>query len=158
MFQYQVKELAKELFSQYGLDKDGWKLDFDNAIRRNGCCSYSTKTISLSRHYIKLNTPELVKDTLLHEIAHALTPDDRGHGRSWKLKCAEIGAMPVAVKRSMGIKQVEGKWKAECPNPDCDFKVTRHRKPTSRHRYSCNKCSGRFFNWRYELIFKKEEA
>ena len=155
MFQYQVKELAKELFSQHGLDKDGWKLDFDNAIRRNGCCSYSTKTISLSRHYIKLNTPELVKDTLLHEIAHALTPNDRGHGRSWKLKCAEIGAMPVAVKRQMGIKQVEGKWKATCPG--CNEVRSRHRKPQKGARYSCPNCSGKWFNWRFELIFKKED-
>lgn len=156
MFQYQARDKALELMKQHGLLEKGWKFGFDNAKRRNGACEYGIKTIWLSRHYVKLNTEELIVDTILHEIAHALTPDDRGHGRSWKLKCAEIGAMPVAVKRSMGVKQVEGAWKAECPNPECDFKVSRHRKPTSRARYSCNKCSGRYFNWQYELIFKKE--
>ena len=157
MFQYQARDKAHELMDKYGLRKEGWKLAFDNAKRRNGACEYGTKTIYLSKHYIKLNSEELIVDTILHEIAHALTPRDAGHGPLWKAKCAEIGAMPVAVKRGMGIKQVEGKWKAECPNPECDFKVSRHRKPTSRARYSCSKCSGRYFNWRYELTFKKED-
>ena len=156
MFQYQARDKAHELMDKYGLRKEGWKLAFDTAKRRNGACQYSTKTIYLSKHYVKLNSEELIVDTILHEIAHALTPNDKGHGLSWKLKCAEIGAMPVAVKRSMGIKQVEGKWKAKCPNPECDFISSRHRKPHSRYRYSCNKCSGRYFNSEYELIFKKE--
>lgn len=155
MFQYQVKELAKELFAQHGLDKQGWTLVFDNALRRNGSCSYSTKQISVSKHYIKLNTPELIRDTLLHEIAHALTPNDRGHGRSWKLKCAEIGAMPVAIKRGMGIKQVEGKWKAICTG--CKEVYSRHRRATKNTRYSCPDCSGPRFNIDYELIFKLGE-
>jgi hypothetical protein len=34
-----------------------------------------------------------VTDTILHEIAHALTLGD-GHGYAWKRKCIEIGAKP----------------------------------------------------------------
>ena len=142
MFQYQARDKAHELMDKYGLRKDGWKLAFDYAKRRNGACERSTKTIYLSKHYIKLNSEELIVDTILHEIAHALTPDDRGHGRSWKLKCAEIGAMPMAVKKSMGIKQVEGKWRATCAG--CKEVRSRHRQPQRGARYSCPKCSNRF--------------
>ena len=153
MYQYQVKEMAKELFAKHGLDKQGWRLEFDTAKRRNGVCRYATKTIGISLHYMKLNTPELVRDTLLHEIAHALTPRDAGHGRQWKQMCAEIGAMPVAVKQGMNIQQVHGKWQATCPG--CNKIRSRHRQPQRGARYSCPDCSNRF-NPEFELIFKKE--
>lgn len=36
-------------------------------------------------------------DTLLHEIAHALTPGD-GHGKLWQAKAMELGARPTTHK------------------------------------------------------------
>lgn len=155
MFQYQARDKALELMKQHGLLEKGWKFGFDNAKRRNGACEYGIKTIWLSRHYVKLNSEELIIDTILHEIAHALTPRDAGHGPVWKAKCAEIGALPMAVKKGMGIKQVEGKWKATCNG--CEKVYSRHRKPQTKARYSCPDCSGTRFNWRFELIFKKED-
>lgn len=148
-----ISELATKLMKEHRLIDKGWTFEFDNALRRNGACDYGMKIISLSKHYVRLNNRKLITDTILHEIAHALTPDDRGHGRSWKLKCAEIGAMPVAVKKGMGIKQVEGKWKANCPG--CNRLFTRHRRVIAGYRYSCPDCSGTRFNVEYQLIFKR---
>jgi len=50
--------------------------------------------ITLSRPLTLLNPIEQVRDTILHEIAHALTPGD-GHGAKWKAACIAIGAKPV---------------------------------------------------------------
>ena len=51
--------------------------------KRFGQCDRTTKTISLSKELTRINDISKVKDTILHEIAHALTKG--GHNREWKL-------------------------------------------------------------------------
>jgi len=48
---------------------------------------------------------ELVRDTLLHEIAHALVGTAHGHDEVWKAKCLEIGAINLrgVVKSDTGF-------------------------------------------------------
>jgi predicted SprT family Zn-dependent metalloprotease len=47
-------------------------------------CGYApTGTIGLSRLLVEVNDVIQVTDTILHEIAHALTLGD-GHGYAWK--------------------------------------------------------------------------
>ena len=67
-----------------------WTFQFDRAKRRFGACNYTTRTISLSRTLTRLNDDAAVRETLLHEIAHALTPG-AGHGPAWQVKCLEFG-------------------------------------------------------------------
>ncbi len=62
--------------------------------RRFGCCNFTRRRISLSRPLTFLNDEAEVRDTILHEIAHALTPKT-GHGPAWKAMCLRIGAKPV---------------------------------------------------------------
>lgn len=85
--------LAYSLMNQHGLLSNGWKVEIDSSVRRFGVCRYGSKIISLSEHLILLNDVEAVRDVILHEIAHALTPGAK-HGPTWKLKCIEIGAKP----------------------------------------------------------------
>jgi predicted SprT family Zn-dependent metalloprotease len=89
---YLARDLARSLMAQHGL-RD-WTFRFDHARRRFGKCSTRRKLISLSRPLTLLNSEDEVRDTILHEIAHALTPDD-GHGKRWKAMCNQIGARPV---------------------------------------------------------------
>lgn len=93
-----ASSIARKLMHQHGLTD--WQFKFDGAKRRNGCCNHSKKIISLSRHYVRLNSEELVTDTILHEIAHALTPGAK-HGPEWKSMCAEIGARPQRCKTNV---------------------------------------------------------
>lgn len=48
---------------------------------------------------------------MLHEIAHALTPNDKGHGTEWKRMALKIGATP---KRCADYKPIPGPWKVTC--------------------------------------------
>jgi hypothetical protein len=50
------------------------------------------KTIELSLPFIQVAAVPEVMDTILHEIAHALTPG--GHTKAWKATAAAIGATP----------------------------------------------------------------
>ncbi len=75
----------------------GWSYTTDRATRRLGCCRPGQKRISLSRHFVAYylgRDAELVRRTVLHELAHALAWErhrSRGHGRVWRRYCAELG-------------------------------------------------------------------
>jgi predicted SprT family Zn-dependent metalloprotease len=90
---YDARQLAWDLMRQHGLLAAGWTFKFDHARRRFGSCRPRSRAITLSRPLTLLNGDDQVRDTILHEIAHALTPGD-GHGPQWKAKCREIGARP----------------------------------------------------------------
>src|ERR1700730_11711223 len=84
-----VQTLAEELMRIHGLIP-GWSFAFDRAKRRLGCCHYPKKLITLSGFYSQNNPMEAIRNTILHEIAHALTPK-QGHNRVWRAKALEIG-------------------------------------------------------------------
>ena len=68
-----AESLALELMRQHGL-LPRWKFKFDRAIRRFGCCNEGKRLISLSARLTELNSEYEVRDTILHEIAHANDP------------------------------------------------------------------------------------
>ena len=82
-------ELAEELMREHRVPRE-WSFGFDRSKVRFGKCDYRRKRISLSSHLVDLNDEYSVRDTILHEIAHALAPaaratvprGDRSHSRS----------------------------------------------------------------------------
>lgn len=127
-----AETLALELIKEHGLE---WTFTFDRAKRRFGCCNYTTQTISLSRSLTLLNDKAEVRDTLLHEIAHALTPGT-GHGAAWRKKCLEIGAKPERCYSGVQVAQPEPNFFLECPS--CQQRVPRMRR--SRRALYCRSC------------------
>jgi SprT-like family len=85
----EARALALELMKEHGLEF--WYFEFDNAKRRFGICRYNRRTIGLSRNLVLLSNKEQVKDTILHEIAHALVGPGYGHSWVWKRMALEIG-------------------------------------------------------------------
>ena len=113
--------LAKSLIHKH---VPGWKFRFTKGRKQLGQCNYNTKTIGLSRHYVLNYSEELVKDTILHEIAHALAGWEAAHGPVWKRHCLAIGAIPRARKQI----EVKGhKWELKCI--DCSNIHKYFRKP-----------------------------
>jgi hypothetical protein len=100
------EKLANQLLKKYKLDKQGWTFKWDYARTRFGLCDYGKKTIQLSTYLTQAIPMSEVKDTLLHEIAHALTPNDGGHGKQWMDMCVKIGARPERCKNVEFIKEV----------------------------------------------------
>jgi len=116
-----------------------WSFAFDNAKRRCGMCSFRTRTISLSRHFVAMNDEAEVRDTVLHEIAHALAGAAAGHGAHWQRAAMQLGARPERC--ATGVDMPEGGVEGVCA-PDCTQRHTRHRMPPKRlaDAYLCNRC------------------
>ena len=80
-----IEEFAKRELQKYKLHS--WKFVWDTRARvRYGQCRYDKKEIGVSKSMVIINTLEESKNTVLHEIAHALAPGHK-HNHVWKQKC-----------------------------------------------------------------------
>lgn len=132
-----TQDLAIALMTKHGLF--GWQFKFNRAKRQMGVCRYPIRNrpgrIELSVHLVERNDEAEIRDTILHEIAHALVGPKHGHDAVWKAKCLEIGAMP---KRCGQAAMPIGKWRATCPG--CLGNFHRHRRPKRRIGFYCRAC------------------
>ena len=121
---------ATELMREHGLT--GWRIKLDHARRRAGQCDFNTKVISLSRLYVRVAEKDHIRDTILHEIAHALVGPSHGHDAVWRQKAREIGC---TATRCHNLNFSKARWTMQCPN-GC-FSVERHRRKAG---LVCGKC------------------
>ncbi len=147
--------LCISLMTKHGLmteNTNSWRFEFDNAKRRLGVCNYRDRVIGLSRPLVEHNSLDVIQDTILHEIAHALTPH-AGHGRMWQLQCMALGAKPQAcATASDGVVSAPGKYVATCAG--CQKKFYRYRRPTSIKPKACGACCHGRFDARFILHFE----
>jgi len=133
---YSIERNARLLMTAHGLV--GWRFQWDNAARRFGQCRHRDRVISMSRQLAIQRTDGAIRNTMLHEIAHALTPG-HGHDAVWRAKAVSIGC---DGKRCSDDKvEVDYKYIARCPNGHVAKKYIRRPKATVR---SCGTCSPRF--------------
>ena len=90
----EVAGQARGLMDEHGLG--GWTFRFSAAESRLGECREREKVIRLSRRHAVNGDPREVRDTILHEIAHALAGAEARHGPAWKAVATRIGATPKA--------------------------------------------------------------
>ena len=131
--------MAERLLVEHGLV--GWRVELDNAKRRAGICRFTDRVIGLSRPITELHSEAEVRDTVLHEIAHALCPGDK-HGPRWRATCARLGARP---KRCYGDEEVvsparpPARYLLGCTR--CGWWSPRRRR--LKGKYVCRTCRGR---------------
>ncbi len=142
-----VRVLAEGLMQQHGLV--GWTFDFSNAKTGLGLCRHDRRTITISRHHAANDPPESVRDTILHEIAHALCDRREGHGPTWKKTAIALGATPRATADPRDLTSQPHSWKGTCTA--CGYETTRHR----RGDVSCGNCSPSKYDNRYLLVWTR---
>lgn len=92
--------IIDELMNKYNLKLNGWQFKLTKNKRQLGLTQWKQtasgvdKVISISSYFILYNEEWVVRDVVLHEIAHAICGLNAGHGPIWKAKCREIGARP----------------------------------------------------------------
>jgi len=120
---------AMALMAHYGLDS--WSFTFDNAVRRFGACNYTYRRISLSRSLVQLNSPEVVGQTVLHEIAHAIAGPSHNHDHIWLATARSLGYTGGRTYERTVIRP-QGKYEAEC---DCPLGIhSMNRRPRLQYR------------------------
>lgn len=144
--------LARNLLAKHNLDHlpvtlSGTKNALGRCFWRGG----KAVKIDLSKHWVDALSYDDNRDTILHEIAHALAGPAAGHGEAWKRVCRRIGAkpnriadLPTEVLKST-VKQIAN-YRAVCSNQTCSSEVYFHRL-TQRwrtNRFRCGKCKSTF--------------
>lgn len=115
-----AQTLALGLMEDHGLLDLGWKFEFNNTRRQKGHCEWKivngvlTKTLRLSTHWTKVRDDADVRNTILHEIAHALAGLRAGHGALWKHYAIQVGAKPVRCTSDPEGAKAVGKYAVVC--------------------------------------------
>nr|QBK91492.1 MAG: SprT-like family protein [Pithovirus LCPAC302] len=114
---------------------NGWKLKRSNDPLYIGLCSYNDKTIFLSSYFMRGYTCNYakVKASLLHEVAHAISPG-HGHDRVWKKRCERIGgdSCEAGTVTKPGMN-----WAISCRQ--CKWRQEYYYQPDVRNKV-CGKC------------------
>lgn len=129
-------DLARALLDTHGLK--AWSVEWDSAKTRAGICRFQEQTIGLSAPLTRLHDEAEVRDTILHEIAHALAGPQAKHGPHWRQVARSIGCTGTRCT-SEQAERIAGAWLGVCP---AGHGVTRHRAPT--RVTSCTQCSPNF--------------
>ena len=145
--------MARDLMSKHS-ELDLWRFSFNNYKKAFGLCSYTTRTIYISSYFCDSMTDIAIKDTLIHETAHALT---RGHHHDnvWRRKCIELGGVPERTA-SVSKSLIEGtilqsKYTLTCPC--CGYKIPKHRE--MKRSISCGVCHPGSYSENFKMILSK---
>lgn len=143
---FEVRRMAVDLLGQHGLS--AWRVVFDRAKTRAGHCSFPTHEISLSAPVMRLQEYSEVRDTILHEIAHALVGPAHGHDDAWRSTAHRIGASGDRVLRTDALPTRD--WVGRC---SLGHETSRHRRPSKP--MLCAECErngagGALVAWRYK--------
>ena len=151
----EAQTLAIELMTKHNLIEKGWRFKYDNARSRAGVCMHYRKIVGLSKYLTPHMKDEKVKDTILHEIAHALVGSGHGHDRVWQRKAIEIGCNGercynprTEMHNYEETLAVQSKYTLTCPT--CGRKSAVHRKP--KRSKACGKCCNGRYNEKHKLI------
>ncbi|GGL43407.1 hypothetical protein GCM10012283_27500 [Phycicoccus endophyticus] len=138
--------MARRLLHEHGLEE--WSVVVDRAKTRAGVCRFARRQIGISGPLTALHSEEEVRDTVLHEIAHALVGPAHGHDATWRAAAVRIGCTGERCVPN-DAPRVPGDWVGRCP---AGHERMRHRAPT--RLMSCGRCSRAFdpahlFTWTY---------
>ncbi|KAL1459903.1 hypothetical protein WDU94_011850 [Cyamophila willieti] len=165
-FKSKKEELARRLFHLYNKEVFGDRLPSDMPLEWNGrmrttsgfCYNKRIRSLDPTKPDVRsarialskkiLDTPDRLRDTLVHELCHAaswLIDGMRdGHGPNWKkwtiYAMQRFPELPP-IKRCHDYK-IDTKYVYRCSQ--CDYEFGRHSKSLNIERKVCGYCHGKF--------------
>ncbi|MGI9337944.1 MAG: SprT-like domain-containing protein [Gammaproteobacteria bacterium] len=135
--------LARRLMDEHDLQQ--WHFAWDEATSRAGVCRYDKHTIGLSRLFVRQASAAELRDTILHEIAHALAGPGHHHDHVWKEIAQSIGCSgDRCCEKPFAPKQ----WLRRCPNGCFPPRASNRRS----FRLICRKCRARIIHERNIVV------
>lgn len=127
---------ARKLLDQFGLTD--WSFKLGSYKRNLGRCYVRLKLISVSEWHATHDTTEQVMETVRHEIAHALVPEEKGHGPEWQQAAIRVGCKDISHKcTDPTLTRPLGQWYAIC---SCLVRHTWLKRPRKNMTWRCRKC------------------
>jgi predicted SprT family Zn-dependent metalloprotease len=126
-----IKDFTESKLKEHGLAAQGWKLKWNRRLKSTGgrCC-YRNRLLEIGVLYLSKATDADVKDTVLHEIAHALTPGHK-HDQVWRHKALLIGCTGM---RCHTVKMKAFNWLLRCPSGCSSYPRTSNRAGKKGHK------------------------
>ena len=118
----EARKVAVEMLCDSGLTSKGWTFYFDNATGRAGQTNFYEKSITLTCLGTKIASEDDVRQTMLHEIAHALVGCGHAHDSVWLETARSIGyrqdrTMSLDTEAQRAYTQAiadASKWEGRC--------------------------------------------
>jgi len=109
-----------------------------------GMAYYKIGVIGLSVHV--LQTPEAVRETLLHEYAHLLAVQRQGlkaanHGEAWRQAMRDLGLPPI-VRHQFSVERNVPRQEVTYLCRRCGKAIVRNRRLPKRRKYVHAGCGG----------------
>jgi len=154
-----VYQLARKLMNEHGLAD--WQFQFTSSRRKFATVWFKKRKMTFSRELTLINTEAIVRNVILHEIAHAVAGHDAGHGPAWKQVARSLGCDGERCydsSRTLVAKKAEQRYIGTCPN--CGAVARRNVKPR-KCLLACKACcvrySGGIFDPRFAFRWKRTD-
>lgn len=143
----QILALAHDLLRRHGVQVP---VRWSRARRYLAAVAFERRSgravqLRLSKPLLPRLAEEVVRDAILHEIAHVHAGVEAGHGPAWKRAAARVGARPNRTTHVPDeVHERVGKYRATCGR--CGCAVYWHRRPkypVHTYRHDPRKCGGR---------------
>lgn len=144
--EHEILHLAAELLRRHELDLP---LRWSRARRYLAAVAFDRRSgralqLRLSRPLLPRLDPDLVRDALLHEIAHVHAGMRAGHGPAWKAAARRVGANPSRTTLLPDeVHEAVSKYRATCRR--CGAGVYFQRRPMHplrSYRHAPRRCGG----------------
>lgn len=123
-----VERFAYRLLKENGLT--AWRVGFNHNVRF-GVCKHDEKAIFISLVGMQYSTPEAIRDTVIHEVAHAVVGPGNGHNAKWVRAAKKLGLENpqrlASEKTGSDVqrkREETAKWRGRCK---CERVFYRHR-------------------------------
>lgn len=127
-----IIELTRKEMERVGLT--GWHVTTSNKKSVYGITYHDEKKIEISLPLANASDEESLKETILHEIAHALCSSKVNHGKVWRETYQRIGGNLDHVDHSLDREKLNN-WSRRCPNHCKKFSGV-----IKRTRATCPRC------------------
>jgi len=141
-------KLARKLLDDNRLFE--WDVVFTRDIRSAGACVVWKRQIEISYPIMVSFAAIETQDTIIHEVAHALT-NEPGHGPQWRREYRRLGGTSQKIRTNddLQIRPIPARFTAVCP-ANCGYTYPWARRPKVNR--SCPRCSGGVYSENYKLI------
>lgn len=128
-----------------------WKIKVSEKQKRSlGLCDQTNKELRFSKFLIENETELEIKNTLIHEVAHAMVGNKEWHWRKW-IEMAKFLWLKNPKTYNTSAKQPPWLYIMQCPN--CKEEISYFKKVKKTWK-GCLNCCVKFNYWKFDKKFE----